>query len=160
MLTIGLKDSFCLLCDVMIPWKKPVCPWRSRGIKLSFSSQVSFRTPFVFFLIGPLGSPPTPPPLPYPSPICSLGSQSPQPVPEPGATWASCLQVCNGTSPGTDGEAGGTGAQRQSRRCDWWTEMRWKQTSGQRSRWEPEAAETPGEERLWFLVRSSPSKAS
>lgn len=80
-----------------VTWKKPVWSRRSRGIKLSFHPGV--RIPDVLlntlfcFLIGPWGA--APPPY---LPICSLGSQSHQPVPELWASRASCLQVCAETS--------------------------------------------------------------
>lgn len=139
-----------------VTWKKPVWSRRSPGIKLAFHPGVQIpdvllNTLFCF-LIGPWGvTPPTPQ-----RPICSLGSQSHQPVPELWASWASCLQVCAETSGG-----GGTGAQCQSRCCDWRRVMKWKQISGQRSqsKTDPkttrqEAAETKWR-KLWFLVRSS-----
>ena len=111
-----------------------------------------FKHPLCFFLIGPLGAAPLPP-------SAQRASNHMQSSPELWATWASCLQVWAGASPGTV----------RCCSCDW-RRVRWRQISGQRSesgtypkttrhlgRWGSEQRR-PGEERrrtFCFLVRSS-----
>lgn len=74
------------------------------GDQTGFSSwsadpRCPFKHPVLFFNWSLGCNPPTPQ-----RPICSLGSQSHQPVPELWASWASCLQVCAETSGGGGGQ--------------------------------------------------------
>lgn len=111
-----------------VTWKKPVWSRRSRGIKLAFHPGVQIpdvllNTLFCF-LIGPWGV--TPPPPNVPSAHWVANHISPYLNSEPpGPLVYRCVPRHRG--------GGGSGAQCQSRCCDWWRVMKWKQISGQRS---------------------------